>query len=58
MTDAKKQVGARIAPELYRDLKVLAASTDQSVGELLEEAIKDLLRKHRRGSTRGKTASR
>lgn len=58
MTDSKKQVGARIALELYRSLKILAATTDQSVGALLEEAIEDLLRKHRKGTIRGKTPAR
>jgi hypothetical protein len=58
MTDIKKQVGARIAPELYRSLKVLAATTDRSIGDLLEEAIGDLLRKHRKGASRGQTSSR
>ena len=58
MTDSKKQVGARIASELYKSLKILAATTDQSIGTLLEEAIEDLLRKHRKGTTRGKTPSR
>ncbi len=45
MTD-KKQVGARITPELYRKLKILAATQERAIGDLLEEAIRDLLRKH------------
>lgn len=46
--DKKKQTGARIAPELYRRLRVLAAERDRRIGDLVEEAIEDLLKKYKR----------
>lgn len=43
---AKRQVGARIAPEIYRALKLLAAAEDRRIGDLVEEAVTDLVRKY------------
>lgn len=40
---SRKQVGARIAADIYRELKVLAAQKDVKVGELVEEAIRQYL---------------
>jgi predicted DNA-binding protein len=48
MAVEKKQTGARIPPELYRRLKVLAAQHDRRIGELVQEAIEDLLKKYKR----------
>jgi predicted transcriptional regulator len=43
---AKKQLGARIDSDLYRKIRVLAAQTDIKIADLIEEAIRDLLKKH------------
>lgn len=52
--EGKKQLGARIPPEVYKKLRVLAAQRDTTIAALVEEAILDLLRKYRkRGPTRG-----
>lgn len=48
MTDETVQIGARVPPELYRRLKILAAQQDRRIGELVQEAIEDLLKKYRR----------
>ncbi len=53
MTGEKRQIGARIPEGLYHRLRVLAARQDKRIGELVEEAIVDLLRKHT-----GKSAGR
>ncbi|MGQ0815700.1 MAG: hypothetical protein ACT4O1_14790 [Gemmatimonadota bacterium] len=45
---SRKQVGARIAADLYRDLKLLAVQKDAKVGELVEEAIRRFLKSKRR----------
>jgi hypothetical protein len=45
-----KQVGARISADLYRRLRVLAAERDRTIGDLLQEAVKDLLRKYSKRS--------
>jgi hypothetical protein len=45
VTASRKQVGARIAADIYRELKVLAAQRDVKVGELVEEAIRQYLKR-------------
>ena len=42
----KKTFSTRIDDELLKTLKHLAVDTDRSLGELLEEAIRELVRKH------------
>ena len=44
----KRQLGARIDADLYRQLRVLAAERDMPVATLLEEAVTLLLRKYQR----------
>lgn len=44
----KQQIGARIPSDLYRKVRVLAAEEDTTVAALIEEAVKDLLRKRSR----------
>jgi predicted transcriptional regulator len=42
----KKTFSTRIDDSLLKALKHLAVDTDKSLGELLEEAIRELLRKY------------
>ena len=42
----KKPFSTRIDDDLLKALKHLAVDTDKSIGELLEEAIAELLRKY------------
>ncbi len=42
----KKTFSTRIDDTLLKALKHLAVDTDKSLGELLEEAIRELLRKY------------
>ncbi len=43
---SKKQVASRIDPTLYKSLKILAVKQEKPVNKLIEEAIRDLLKKH------------
>lgn len=45
-SDCKQQIGARVDRELITEVKVLAVRRRQRFNELIEEALKDLLRKH------------
>jgi predicted transcriptional regulator len=42
----KKTFSTRIDDELLKTLKHLAVDTDRALGELLEEAIRELVRKY------------
>lgn len=42
----KVQIGAFVSPALRTRLKVLAAELDRPIGELMEEALNDMLTKH------------
>ena len=42
-----KVFGVRMNPELAKKLKILAVKRDTQVYKLLEEAITDLLKKHK-----------
>ena len=42
----KKTFSTRIDEEILKALKHLAVDTDKSLGKLLEEAIKDLVKKY------------
>ena len=44
----KKTFSTRIDDERLKDLKHLAVDTDKSLGTLLEEAIEDLIKKHKK----------
>ena len=46
--DDRKTCSVRLLPEIYKKLKVLAAEKEQTISSLLEEAIKDLLKKYKR----------
>ncbi len=43
----KKMFGARIDNDVLKDLKHLSVDKERSIGELLEEAIRDLLKKYK-----------
>ncbi len=43
----RKSYSVRLLPEVFKALKILSAKREQTVSALLEEAIKDLLRKHK-----------
>ena len=47
MESGRKNYSTTLSISLIRDLKILAATTDQRVNDLLEEAIKDLLTKYK-----------
>lgn len=44
----KKTFSTRIDEDVLKALKHLAVDTDKSLGKLLEEAIRDLIKKYRR----------
>jgi predicted HicB family RNase H-like nuclease len=46
---AEKQILIRIPPELHRELKTLAARSETTMRDLIEEAIRRLLQ-HRRSA--------
>ncbi len=43
----KKMFGARIDNDVLKDLKHLSVDKERPVGELVEEAIRDLLKKYK-----------
>lgn len=45
--DNRKQIGVRIDQDLTLETKVLALRTGQGFNDLVEEALKDLLKKYR-----------
>jgi predicted transcriptional regulator len=47
----KKTFSTRIDDELLKTLKHLAVDTDRALGELLEEAIRELVRKYAKQKT-------
>lgn len=52
MVREKKLFASRINPELLRRLKHLSVDTDKTVGQLLEEAVADLLAKYQEQAKR------
>lgn len=44
--EARKQVGARVKDEVYRQLKVRAAQNGDKVQDLVEQAITEFLARH------------
>ena len=53
----KKMFSARIDPDLVKSLKHLAVDLEVSLSELVEQAIKDLLKKHEKGIKKGSKTS-
>jgi predicted transcriptional regulator len=51
----KKVVTTRIDKDLLKQLKHIAVDEDESLGNLLEEAIQDLLVKYEKGVIKNKT---
>ena len=49
-TEEKTVFSVRVNKRLVKELKKLAVEQDKKYGELLEEAIKDLLEKYKRSS--------
>lgn len=43
---SRKLIGIRVQTDLVRDLKILALKIDKPTNALLEEAIKDVLKKY------------
>ena len=48
----KKMFATRIDNNLLKDLKHLSVDTEVSINKLLEEAIRDLLKKHKKDSSK------
>jgi len=48
MNTDKKMFTTRLDRETIKGIKILAANQEKSVNQLLEEAIRDLLKKHER----------
>ena len=46
-TTSKKNYGLRLNPGLMKDLAHLAVDEDKWVNELIEEAVRDLLKKYK-----------
>lgn len=42
----KRSVSGHFSPDVYRQLRVLAAESDRTVQAILEEALNDLFRKY------------
>ncbi len=42
----RRQIGVKLDPELWREMKILALKMDKTAGELLEEAIREYLASH------------
>lgn len=47
MAEERKQVGAKLDPEIYRQLRALALLQGRQAGELIDEAMRDLLAKYK-----------
>jgi len=45
----RKQIGVKLDVDLWREIRVLALETDHTAGEVLEEAMRDYLVKHKKG---------
>jgi hypothetical protein len=45
----RRQIGVKLDMDVWRDLKILALEKDRTAGELLEEAMREYLAKHRKG---------
>ena len=49
----KKIFSTRVDEDRIKDLKHLAVDTDKSLGQLLEEAIQDIVKKYRNKINKG-----
>lgn len=47
-TVERKSIGLRVDVDLIRELRVLAAQNDMQLNLMLEEAIRDLLKKYKK----------
>ncbi len=47
MAEERKQVGTKLDPELYRQIRALALLQGRQAGELIDEAMRDLLAKYK-----------
>ena len=45
----RRQIGVKLDMDLWRELRILALEEDRTAGELLEEAMREYLERHRRG---------
>ena len=45
--NAKRQIGARIEEDLLKEVRILAIRQGRRFNELIEESLRDLLKKHR-----------
>ena len=48
----RRQTGVKLDTTLLREFKILAAKQDSTLGELLEEAMKDYLKKVKNRETK------
>lgn len=47
MAEERKQIGAKVDPETYRQIRAQAVLRGRTVGDLIDEAIREWLDKHR-----------
>jgi len=45
----RKSYSVRLSPEIVKALKLVAVKKEKTVSSLIEEAIKELLKKHKKG---------
>ncbi len=43
----RKQIGVKLNQDLWRELKILALKQDRTAGELLEDAMREYLKRHK-----------
>lgn len=48
----KKMFATRVSPKILKELKHLSVDAEKSISALLEEAIQDLLKKHKMKGTK------
>jgi hypothetical protein len=48
--EAKRQIGARIDAALIKEIRILAIHEERRPNELIDEALRDLLKKYREKS--------
>ncbi len=46
MAEERKQVGTKLDPELYRQIRALALLQGRRAGELIDEAMREYLMRH------------
>ena len=45
----RKQIGVKLDVDLWRELRILALEKDRTAGDLLEEAMREYVARHKRG---------